>query len=611
MSKKSGSENDKPSGTSPKSVESPSLELTVENVQRLEKELKVPDRLYGSSQSIEGYLETTGYLHDGTAQISRKASREGHRSLSRNSSPCTSPECVHILGVDGTVVTRISRSTQTEWNWVSQKHSQSLCSQTEGYVVKHQKTPVEHEDHKGHNSEETAEMEIMEDNEETVTKSRDSQVPPQVEHLTGKFDKITVLTSSSDSSAKLPECELASLLCEHCRREKKPPVTREQLEKMTDPAESFCCEVAWRMADPKEGEEEKGKASKSVQENRKINDVDPHPLLTEGKEKLAQRLREWVSKRSQDSNPSVFYTRQPGNKMVSKNTICYRLSNDLWNIQEESQLPEMEIITPPETLNLPDREPGVKRTNILVRYYRNGKTFVLIFPDGTGHVFYRSGRIAVLISLVHPGHFIYIILEDAPYLPRIQAIFTSRGQATCYHPNGLVSVNLTREGGTWSSESGALKRCWSWLDLSAHVHAPPLQSIGMMLSPHISIRICSQENIPLTFTAGRNSVRFNMGTKLKVGHSKGLMWPGPDILESYLHKRSVQISSLLLNLQGSVSFQRPEPGQVGPQYSLRAQGERRRRERAKQHRPSRPKLPHILTRTARLISHGQIDSYQK
>ncbi|XP_041938103.1 glutamate-rich protein 6-like isoform X1 [Alosa sapidissima] len=604
MSKKSGSENDKPSGTSPRRVENPSLELTVENVQRLEKELKGLDKLYGSSQSIEGYVKTTEYFGR-TPQISRKASREGHRSLSRNSSSGTSPECVDILGLDGTVITRISRSTQTEWNWVSQKHKNSLCSQTEEYVVNHEKTPVEHEDHKGPDSEETAEMEIMEDNEETVTKSRDSQVPPQLEHLTGEFDKITVLTSSSDSSVKLPECELASLLCEYCRRGKKPPVTREQLEKMTDPEELFCCEVAWRMADLEEQEEEETeKASKSVQENRKINDVDPRPLLTESKERLAHMLREWVSIRSQDSHyPSGFYTRErsSGDKMVPKNTICYRLSNDLWNIQEESQLPEMEIITPPETLNLPDREPGVKRTNILVRYYRNGKTFVLIFPDGTGHVFYPSGRIAVLISSVHPGHFIYIILEDAPLLPRIQAIFTSRGQATCYHPNGLVCVNLTRVGGTWCSESGALKRCWSWLDLSAHVHAPPFQPINMMLSPRISIRICTQENIYLAFTAGKNSVRFNMGTKLKVGNSKGLMWPGPDILESYLHKRSVQISSLLQKLQGSVSFKRPEPGQVSSQYSLRAQG-KKRKEQAKNRKASKPKLPHILTKMARLIA---------
>ena len=43
-----------------------------------------------------------------------------------------------------------------------------------------------------------------------------------------------------------------------------------------------------------------------------------------------------------------------------KSVVCYRLSNDLWNIQEESQLPEMEIITPPETVTLPDKEPGVK-----------------------------------------------------------------------------------------------------------------------------------------------------------------------------------------------------------------------------------------------------------
>lgn len=171
----------------------------------------------------------------------------------------------------------------------------------------------------------------------------------------------------------------------------------------------------------------------------------------------------------------------------------------------------------------------------------------------------------MLISLVHPGHFIYIILEDALLLPRIQAIFTSRGQATCYHPNGLVwydaasvllsltvcavyydvlngssctkglivsgssiyhgvvcllvcSVNLSRLGGIWCTESGALKRRWSWLDLSTHVHAPPFQPIAMTLSPSISVRICTQDRVYLTFTAGKNTVRFNVGTRLKVSY---------------------------------------------------------------------------------------------
>lgn len=42
---------------------------------------------------------------------------------------------------------------------------------------------------------ESVEMELMEENEETVTKSRDSQVLPQVENLTGKFDKVRIHSS--------------------------------------------------------------------------------------------------------------------------------------------------------------------------------------------------------------------------------------------------------------------------------------------------------------------------------------------------------------------------------------------------------------------------------
>lgn len=87
--------------------------------------------------------------------------------------------------------------------------------------------------------------------------------------------------------------------------------------------------------------------------------------------------------------------------------------------------------------------------------------------------------------------------------------------AVCLLACVVCSVNLTCLGGVWCTESGALKRRWSWLDLSTHVHAPPFQPITMTLSPSVSIRICTQDNIYLTFTAGKNSVRFNMG-RLKV-----------------------------------------------------------------------------------------------
>ena len=51
---------------------------------------------------------------------------------------------------------------------------------------------------------------------------------------------------------------------------------------------------------------------------------------------------------------------------------------------------------------------------------------------------YPSGRIAITISSVGAGDFTYTVLEDNPSHPNIQAIFTSTGHSTCYHPNGLI-----------------------------------------------------------------------------------------------------------------------------------------------------------------------------
>lgn len=79
------------------------------------------------------------------------------------------------------------------------------------------------------------------------------------------------------------------------------------------------------------------------------------------------------------------------------------------------------------------------------------------------------------------------------------------------------------------------------------------------------------------------------------------MLPGPDGLESYLHQKKVEMLGLLQHLQGSVSFQRPEAGQVGPHYSLRAQGERMK-ERAAKAAKAKTKLPNLVKNMKRMIA---------
>lgn len=76
------------------------------------------------------------------------------------------------------------------------------------------------------------------------------------------------------------------------------------------------------------------------------------------------------------------------------------------------------------------------------------------------------------------------------------------------------------------------------------------------------------------------------------------MLPGPDIMESYLHKKQVEMLGLLQHLQGSITFKRPEPGLVSSQYSLRAQGQRMKEKAAKAKR----KLPSVARNMKQMIA---------
>lgn len=51
---------------------------------------------------------------------------------------------------------------------------------------------------------------------------------------------------------------------------------------------------------------------------------------------------------------------------------------------------------------------------------------------------YPSGKAAIIISSAEDADFTYIILEDKDEAPSIKGIFTNKGDATCYHPNGMM-----------------------------------------------------------------------------------------------------------------------------------------------------------------------------
>ena len=77
-------------------------------------------------------------------------------------------------------------------------------------------------------------------------------------------------------------------------------------------------------------------------------------------------------------------------------------------------------------------------------------------------------------------------------------------------------VFLDQYGGVEMSSDGSKRQKWSWKDLLKQEPAFPLQPICIKLNRHIAIRIISQENIILTFSANQRNCRFNIGSKLKV-----------------------------------------------------------------------------------------------
>ncbi|KAG8000628.1 hypothetical protein GBF38_017057 [Nibea albiflora] len=138
-------------------------------------------------------------------------------------------------------------------------------------------------------------------------------------------------------------------------------------------------------------------------------------------------------------------------------------------------------------------------------------------------------------------------------------------------------VNLTPWGGTYCSDTGDLKKQWSWLDNKHHVHAPPCQPLCLTLSTNLSIRIQSQEHICITFTSGKQSVRLHVGAKLRPNQGKGLTLPGPDMLQRHLQQKSAEINVLLQNIQSLITYQKTvSPRKVKSRQSLISQMERRR-----------------------------------
>ena len=85
-----------------------------------------------------------------------------------------------------------------------------------------------------------------------------------------------------------------------------------------------------------------------------------------------------------------------------------------------------------------------------------------------------------------------------------------------YLRRSLVAMGMPNIVSFHFSVRGERLKRWQWRDRETHVHAPPFQPITFGLSKQLGVRIMAQESIYLTFTEARRSVRFNVGTKVRV-----------------------------------------------------------------------------------------------
>ncbi|XP_033984818.1 glutamate-rich protein 6-like [Trematomus bernacchii] len=460
--------------------------------------------------------------------------------------PPGSPEFMEVLSLDGRFITLVGAQTQTDWEWVEQSLFFSCQVQKETENPPLLQAEVEPGDEK---------MAEIEHNIPSAGLPRliaYKREPKQTPHV-GKVPQV-----ESKQNGLLAQCDYCQQLCQ-------PFIHGEMLENETHFKRLFCCKQAKQMRELIMGERETLAQKESA---RKI-DVNPHdPVMSEEEREAAKKQAKERSKllrvRRKTDNLIVDFDNnsEPSMSQTNNNTT------DLFSVKEQT-----------------DGEPKVcKNLKELIRkFYKSGKGFLTLCPDGTGNVFYPSGKAAIIISSSEAADFTYIILEDNDVSPSIKGIFTNKGHATCYHRTGMMWLNLTPGGGLCFSETGALRRRWNWLYGDPHVRNLPFKPLTFALAPHISVRIHSQERVSITFAHKQNRVHFNVGSKLISPESHDKL--GQDVLERYIQMKSSEIHSLLGQMQTFMSHHSARLRNIKPHYSFIAQAQRLSRQMEKEESP--------------------------
>ncbi|XP_039733266.1 glutamate-rich protein 6B [Pteropus medius] len=145
--------------------------------------------------------------------------------------------------------------------------------------------------------------------------------------------------------------------------------------------------------------------------------------------------------------------------------------------------------------------------------YPNKDIFQILFPDGSGQIYYPSRNLALLILSSAESKFTYIILEDSKEM-QMQALVNNSGHATFHDDNREIWLSLSPNLGYYFAKDQAQK-AWNWWNLSDHVHAPPIRPISLRINQYIEVQIRSQDKITFCFTHQKQHIYLNLGTKYK------------------------------------------------------------------------------------------------
>ena len=96
---------------------------------------------------------------------------------------------------------------------------------------------------------------------------------------------------------------------------------------------------------------------------------------------------------------------------------------------------------------------------MIIKYYPDSSIFVILFNDGTGTVYYPSGRVAISVSATgelrtlavyvvelflaqcwssaEPGKFTYIVQDDSDE-SNVRGVFDPYGVASTYYSSGKL-----------------------------------------------------------------------------------------------------------------------------------------------------------------------------